>query len=107
MVEVPRPESFQFAGAWFRSGGAELHLIDQRDSGQSPGEPPLDANGPQGGRARARHFAFTVASTEAVVQRLRQHGIEIVVGPRPRGDGATQTFCCDPDGHLIEFTAWD
>jgi catechol 2,3-dioxygenase-like lactoylglutathione lyase family enzyme len=106
MEEVARPESFHFAGAWFRAGSAELHLIDQKDSGQGPGE-TAPAEGAPGGRGRARHFACTVTSTQACLRRLTEHGIPVAVGPRPRGDGPTQTYCYDPDGHLIEFTAYD
>ncbi len=106
MAEIPRPESFHFSGAWLRAGSAELHLIAEKDSGQPPGE-PAPADDAPGGRGRARHFAYTVTSTQACVQRLAEHGIQIVVGPRPRGDGPTQTYCYDPDGHLVEFTAWD
>jgi catechol 2,3-dioxygenase-like lactoylglutathione lyase family enzyme len=32
--------------------------------------------------------------------------VEIVGGPRPRGDGVQQIFIYDPDGYMIELFAW-
>ena len=102
MAEVPRPASFSFAGAWYRAGPAELHLIRRDEASQPPGDiPPVTTE--RADLARARHVAFTVESVEACLQRLAQHNVAVVLGPRPRGDGALQWYCYDPDGHLVEF----
>ena len=34
---------------------------------------------------------------------LHTLNVEIVGGPRQRGDGVQQVFICDPDGYLIEL----
>jgi hypothetical protein len=39
----------------------------------------------------------------AMLQHLHTLNVEIVGGPRQRGDGAQQVFICDPDGYLIEL----
>src|SRR5438067_2319139 len=35
MEEVPRPSNFTFPGAWFRKGGAEIHLIGEAEPGRA------------------------------------------------------------------------
>ena len=102
LQEVARPASFKFAGAWFRAGAAELHVIHSDDAAQAPGDAPVHI---AAGRdaTRARHFCFQITDVEALLAVLRDHHIPIVVGPRPRGDGAVQTYINDPDGHLVEL----
>ena len=102
MDEVPRPATFNFKGAWFRKGGAEIHLIHIDDASQPPGDAAAQPT-EHADIARARHHAFAVADIDEVIRVLREHDIPIVIGPRPRGDGAIQTFCFDPDGHLVEL----
>jgi len=41
------------------------------------------------------------------MQHLRAHDVEIVGGPRPRGDGVQQLYICDPDGYIIELFVWN
>ena len=57
-------------------------------------------------RGSGTHAAFEVDDLEATIQHLRAHNVEIVGGPRPRGDGVQQTFICDPDGYMIELFVW-
>jgi catechol 2,3-dioxygenase-like lactoylglutathione lyase family enzyme len=38
-----------------------------------------------------------------MLQHLHTLNVEIVSGPRQRGDGVQQVFICDPDGYLIEL----
>ncbi len=102
MQEVPRPHTFKFDGAWFRSGSAEIHLIQLNDASQEPGDAPAYPT-PHADIARARHHGFAVEDMNEVVRCLREHNVEIVLGPRPRGDGAIQTYVFDPDGHLVEL----
>ncbi len=102
MGEAPRPPTFKFDGAWFRKGGAEIHLIQRNDASQEPGDAPAHPD-EHADIARARHHAFAVEDIAEVIRVLGEHNIPIVIGPRPRGDGAIQTFCFDPDGHLVEL----
>ena len=102
MEELPPVPAFTHTSIWFHRGNAEIHLVHEPDSTQEPGDP---ATIPEGGRdwSRSRHFALAVEDIEEARQTLEQHGVEIVLGPRPRGDGPMQMFCYDPDGYLIEL----
>ncbi len=100
--EVPTPPSFTHAVRWFVSGRAELHLIEAHDAPQEPGDKEARPD-PVRDIGRARHVAFAVADLEGIVDRLHRHGVQVLLGPRPRGDGVTQLYCMDPDGHLIEL----
>lgn len=102
MEEVARPPAAQYAIVWVRKGGAELHLIHQAESVQAPGDAPA-VHPPERDVSLVRHVALAVTDADAVVRVLGAHGIPIILGPRPRGDGATQIFCFDPDGHLVEL----
>lgn len=105
MSEVPRPPSFTFPGAWFKKGNAELHLVHIDAASQPPGDTPAQPT-PEKDIARARHHAFRVDDMDAVLQRLREYNVEIVLGPRNRGGGVWQTYCFDPDRHLVEFISY-
>ena len=102
MEEVSRPPSFHFSGTWFRKGSAEFHVIQIDAASQPPGDTPAHPT-PDKDIARARHMAFTIDSTEEVLKRLRECNVEVVLGPRNRSDDVMQTYCFDPDGHLVEF----
>jgi catechol 2,3-dioxygenase-like lactoylglutathione lyase family enzyme len=102
MEPVPLPPAFTHATSWYRKGRAEIHMVHVQDAVQTPGDPRANVYGDKD-YSRARHFAFTVNDIEATKHELDSRGIPIVLGPRPRGDGAYQLFCKDPDGHLIEF----
>ena len=104
MVEAPRPERMTttFQGAWMRQGSAEIHLIQADWSCQPAGDAPAVPN-ERADVGRARHIAFAVADLDAARAHLAGHGVAVVLGPRGRGDGVTQMYCYDPDGHLIEL----
>jgi catechol 2,3-dioxygenase-like lactoylglutathione lyase family enzyme len=102
MDEVPRAPAAMYDIAWVRKGSAELHLIHQAESPQAAGDAPA-VHPPGRDVSLVRHVALAVADADAVVQTLAAHHIPIHLGPRPRGDGVTQIFCHDPDGHLIEL----
>jgi glyoxylase I family protein len=104
LVEIPRPKSFLFRGAWFRGAGFELHLI-QADETAAPvgfGDP-----GEGGLVGLAHHLAFEVADLDAALEHLRSHGVEILSGPMPRGDGVLQAYFFDPDANFLEFFIHD
>lgn len=102
MEEVPRPPAAQYQIAWVRKGSAELHLIHRSESPQEPGDKPAP-HPPGRDVSLVRHVALAVKDADAVVRVLNAQGIPIILGPRPRGDGVTQIFCSDPDGHLVEL----
>jgi catechol 2,3-dioxygenase-like lactoylglutathione lyase family enzyme len=102
MEIVPRPAGSPYRITWVRKGGAELHLMDCSESPQEPGDKPAP-HPPGRDPSLVRHVALAVKDADAVVQVLNEHNIPIILGPRPRGDGATQIFCFDPDGHLVEL----
>jgi catechol 2,3-dioxygenase-like lactoylglutathione lyase family enzyme len=103
MEEVERPKNFTFDGAWFRKGGAEIHLVTEDEAVQAPGD---SANNPTEKRdlTFARHFALQINDMDGLVDALKEHDMELVFGPRQRGDGPLQAYIYDPDGHMIEIT---
>jgi len=102
MEDVARPENFTFGGAWFRKGDCEVHLIHISEAVQEPGDAP---NTPTETRdlTFARHFCFQINDVDEMLKTLNKFNIPIACGPRPRGDGATQTYIYDPDGHMVEL----
>jgi len=97
MAEVTRPD-FGFPGLWFQAGGTQIHINITSPEAGSPGV-SYDATN----ITRALHVAFEVADAEIATAQLRERGIEIIAGPRPRPDGAIQLYILDPDGHQIEI----
>src|SRR4051812_24152682 len=55
LTEVPRPESFDFGGAWYRNGLSDLHLISR----------------PQADAESRRHVAFYVSDLAAAARVLQ------------------------------------
>lgn len=98
MREVTRP-AFSFAGSWFQAGATQIHLILE-----------YSASGPAGNlvpeplrHSRSHHLAFEVDDAAAATILLKEKGIPIISGPKPRPDGYLQTFIADPDGHVVEL----
>ena len=58
--EVPRPKSFNFAGAWYQMGAAQIHLIE-KDEGA-----PLST----------RHFALLVHDAAEARKQVEEAGLE-------------------------------
>ncbi len=102
MNEEARPGSFSFPGAWFRKGAAHIHLIGEDEEGRAAQVTPIYHDS-ELATGHAPHLAFEVDDLEATQKHLRSHNIEIVGGPRPRGDGVQQLYVLDPDGYVIEF----
>ncbi len=102
MEAVPTPANFTFTVAWVRRGRAELHLVQASDAVQAPGDREIQPR-PDRDATFARHVCLQINSVAALLERLRAHQVPIVAGPRPRGDGPTQTYIHDLDGHLIEL----
>jgi catechol 2,3-dioxygenase-like lactoylglutathione lyase family enzyme len=99
LTEVERPSNFAFAGAWFRAGSDEVHLIAEGDT-------TMRAGGAETGRGLGMglvtHLALEVDDLTGMLARLREHGVEIGGGPMARGDGVDQAFVLDPDGYIVE-----
>ncbi len=106
LEEIPRPQSFSFPGAWFRIGSQELHLIGEAEAGRTKQVQPGGYRPDELERGYGAHIAFAVNDLQLVQQQMRSNKIEIVGGPRPRGDGVMQMYVCDPDGYVVEFFVW-
>lgn len=102
MQEIPRPANFTFPGAWFRCGSAEIHLIGEQQAGRTA-EVYRGYNEDELSRGYGIHMALEVDDFDAAAAHLREQGVAIVGGPRPRGDGIEQLYICDPDGYIIEI----
>lgn len=87
---------------WLRSGSAEIHLLSleeaHTDQISAGNDHPRDL-----AEGHITHIAFEVENLEQVQQHLNDHQIQIVCGPRPRGDTGEQLYICDPDGYVIEL----
>jgi catechol 2,3-dioxygenase-like lactoylglutathione lyase family enzyme len=103
LEEVPRPDSFDFGGAWFRVGAVdEIHLIAQGDGTARAGRAD---HGTSGFMGFVPHVALESDDLDAALGRAAEHGVLPASGPVPRGDGVTQAFVLDPDGYVIELFA--
>lgn len=106
MEEVARPSNFQFPGAWFRKGTAELHLIGEAEPGRArqaqPGYRPEELEEGYGA-----HVAFEVDDLDEAGRQVEARGGEIVGAARLRGDGVSQMYLTDPDGYIVELMAVD
>jgi len=87
MTEVPRPASFDFAGAWYRNGPTDLHLITN---------PEADA------RSR-RHVAFFVSDLRQAARALEWEGFPVRWETKYKIIGLDRFFTEDPDGNRIEI----
>ena len=98
--EVPRPDNFVFEGAWFQVGDDQLHLlVESETTGRAGGGEP----GPSATVGLANHIALEVDDLDGALARLEEHGVSLIGGPMPRGDGYDQVFMRDPDGYVIEL----
>ena len=100
LEQVPRPSSFTFAGAWFRAGSDEVHLIGRQHTTQV--DAPQDP-GPGLAGGLATHVAFAVDDFDGELSRLASLGVEPAAGPLRRGDGVVQAYFRDPDGYVVEL----
>ena len=93
LTELPRP-AFDFPGAWFDLGNAQLHLIVHTSPRSLRGTTDIDS--------RDGHFALRIHDWKAAIERLRAHGVKFIEKP----DNATpfaQIHLTDPDGNGIEL----
>ena len=87
LTEVPRPESFDFPGAWFQIGPTVLHVL---------GKPQADTLSP-------RHFCLWVADIQAAARHARDAGCEVKWQASHKIPGIDRFFLYDPDSNRIEI----
>lgn len=105
MKDTKRNPSLKSTGAWLRMGRAEIHLIQQDHATHAPGDLSYAVYQTTDTElSSSRHFSLVISDTDQLVQTLNQYQIPIVYGPVERQGGLLQTYCYDPDGHLIEFS---
>ncbi|HEX8663158.1 MAG TPA: VOC family protein [Beijerinckiaceae bacterium] len=90
LTEVPRPESFDFAGAWYRIGDVDLHLVVR------PPEPESDD-----------HICLWVADVHGTAKALEAQGQTVSWQHRGKIRGVDRFFIRDPDGNRIEVQGPD
>jgi len=91
--EIERPD-FDFPGAWYQVGTAQLHLIQNSEAETLRTSDKLDS--------RDGHFAIRVKSYDETLKYLQENGLEVKAKPESKS-GFKQIFCMDPDRNLIEF----
>ena len=105
MENIVRNPQFTLTGAWLRANNAEIHLIQADSATHAPGDLSFQvAETTDKEISSSRHFSLVIDNTEKLVIQLKQNDVKIVMGPVERPNGLIQTYCYDPDGHLIEFT---
>src|SRR5882757_3983511 len=85
LTEIPRPETFNFPGAWYRNGPTDLHIISRT---------VVD------GESR-RHVAFYVSDIKMAARVLQLNGFP-VLWERMKIPQIDRFFTHDPDGNRIE-----
>ena len=106
LEEIPRPSNFNFPGAWFLKGRAEIHLIGEAEPGRVDHLYAGTYTPDELSRGYDTHLAFEVDDLEEAQRYLKAHDVTIVGGPRPRGDGVMQLYIRDPDGYIVELFVW-
>ena len=84
--EVPRPDTFDFPGAWFEIGPMFLHLLG-KDSAEPAGQ---------------RHFCLWVTDLGRAARHMEFAGIPVQWHAKHKIPGIDRFFIRDPDGNRIE-----
>lgn len=95
LTEIERP-AFDFAGAWYKVGDQQLHLIVHPASRTRRGTTDIDS--------RDGHYALRVQSHGVTLRHLQDHGVTCRERLRNRTPWP-QIFLTDPDGNVIELNA--
>jgi glyoxylase I family protein len=105
MEAIERISDFTFPGGWFRKNSAEIHVIREDIATHAPGDASYPvADSTEKELSFSRHFSLVIDDTDKLVEQLEKYQVPIAYGPVERQGGLVQTYCYDPDGHLIEFT---
>jgi lactoylglutathione lyase len=81
--------------------GAQIELMSRADVAERPIPPPAEGLG-------YAHLSITLGSPEAVealVERMRREGVQIIGQPRRTGDGYYEAVVLDPEGSRVEIAA--
>eukprot|EP00850_Spirogloea_muscicola_P026581 SM008466S23183 [mRNA] locus=s8466:8:647:+ [translate_table: standard] len=111
-VEVRRPGSFDFDGAWLFNCGIGIHLLKREDDSKAAAL-PLAASHDGGGDCcaidpRDDHISFQCEDMGCAEAALAQHGMQYERRLVREGSVAVdQIFFHDPDGHMIELCNCD
>ena len=94
--QVEVPPGVAGRAIWLESGAADrhsqVHLMPVQDAEQRQPEPETG------------HFALVAAEYDAMLDRLRDAGVE--VDRRREHWGAPRCYVHDPAGNLVELMAW-
>ena len=90
LEEVPRPESFDFAGAWYRIDDVDLHLVVREREPVS-----------------ARHFCLWVEDVHQAAVSLEAGGYQVSWETKFKILGVDRFFVSDPDENRIEVQGPD
>ena len=99
MIETPG-----LGTIWLRGGSAEIHLLSAPE-GHAAQANTINVHPDDLAQGHTTHIALEVEDLAEAQQHLNAHHIEIVCGPRPRGNDGEQLYICDPDGYVIELFA--
>lgn len=95
LKSIDRPDAPR-SGLWFQiENQQQLHLIEDPNSSNNS-DMAIDTQG--------NHVAFRVKDFEKAKEHLKANNVEIM--EQWTGD-FVQLFCCDPDGHTIEFNSYN
>lgn len=89
--QVPRPESFDFPGAWYQIGDTLLHVL---------GKTAPDSHSP-------RHFSLLVRDVRRAARQLEAAGCLVQWEAKHKIPGIDRFFIRDPDGNRIEIQGRD
>ncbi|MBA2680439.1 MAG: VOC family protein [Ktedonobacteraceae bacterium] len=106
--ETARPSNASNLGAWLTNNehNFEVHLIGEVEEGRVA-QTHSRYRSDELAHGQGSHPAFEVENLAMTIQHLHTLNVEIVGGPRPRGDGVQQIFLCDPDGYMLELFVWE
>src|SRR2546430_16055023 len=92
--ELPRPSNADNSGAWLTNEkhSFEVHLIGEAEAGRVA-QTHTQYRRDEMARGQGSHPAFEVENLEATIQHLGALNVEIVGGPRPRGDEIGRASC--------------
>ncbi len=102
MEEIDRPADFTFPGAYFRRGGAEVHVVVETEPHRTAALRPAWSE-QELRTGYTVHFALKVDSLDPFRQVLADRGVRPVGGPRIRADHVEQIYLADPDGYVVEL----
>ncbi len=106
--ELPRPSNASHLGAWLTNDthDFEVHLIGEVEIGRVE-QTHTRYRRDEMATGHGSHPAFETENLQATLQHLHSLHVELMGGPRQRGDGVHQLFICDPDGYMLELFVRD